>query len=1023
MEVNILKELYKDFLTVLSGSAIKYSKEADSFETLQMKKDADAYIKAYRREDTFNTYFHYDEDVIRHVIVGIDDKTVKEYISDRNLIPYEYREPILQRQRSKIVEEYVERNNYYRMLAGLPDIDEDPINYIYLDDEELKHVGVRELIPIHELDETYIALLEAEGTIDKYIKMYPEKKYLKFLGTKSIDIIIARTAKNFQLIRIPSGITEAFHNSFTLMYEQCREYFMSCIYITEYRDIISYYDNFIAMCIMVMTMQQVILRSLKSTIERDFFDPYAIKLLFSVYGVPYYPNLDSSMMSHLVQNLNLLIQNKGTNKVIYDISTILGFDRIQVYKYYLMKTRLFDSNGFPIERTKIDEYGHEVPDYKEMYDVYFQKAPIDSQDTYKNLDDSMMRVDYNTLIEDDPYWVDDAELQKELYESEYNFVETKYMSVAISYKLTNILFDNIYFLKMILEKKNELPMVVLDLPKISDGSVTIFDAVVIMCVLICKQNHLKGEILSTQSKIMHILGFNFELDYNTIREDILSDPYLDDSLVEFFKDPVCNSADKINKMYGTFLDLYDVLTEKMASTNDINVYHAYKKFVHSIYYTTEMRWMFNVGGEGAPKYPNTFAEYLQYTHPDIYDFIQEIDEDSLYAYSNHVSTKISNMIEELSTLGYYGNSSANVEQMLQGLIRFFKSYTTDLLDLDKILICDVKHENLIRLIDHLMIHKTIEAEDELRLSYADSLSFTSTVTYSTDLNIRDDIYKIITHTNIFDELYYYDKIGEIFKTLSIDSRMEYSDIINHMMVSMTEYESLLWKDLVRTYTTVYMDDKFSFHDYIHMITKILDVHTDMNFIDVLYIMSFLTVNSKLGFTDKSFVTDIKGYIDDKISFFDNVVSIMTKYNYQDKITFSEAVAIISKFIVEDGIMLRDDKSINIAIHYNDLLHMTDTIKEIKKNISVKDSVKIADMIGIIYKKLDRYDSLVLKDKWDLKNTAIISSILLCHDSITSIEVHNILKDYQIYYDDMEIYSSIPVHSNMILKDRCLISYI
>lgn len=737
-EINQADELWKEIVSVIQYAVVKYKAQADACETLATKRSADEYINAKLGKDSFETYLRYDDDVIAFVFNTIDETIIRKYADTPRTIPMRYRQRVLARQRKKIIENYVEQNNYYRMLNGLPDVDD--TDYIYVSEEvSERYPYIPSDVPIHELETSFITFLDTFGYIDELMKEYPDKKYLGFLGTKKIDLVTSRTAKNFALLRFPTSLDNSMKDKLLLIYEQCREYYHACIYIPEYRTTITYYDNFIGLCIMVMTIQQLICRMGKVIIDRDFFDSYSVKLLFETYGVPFHIHMDSDTRKLLIQNLNLLVQNKGTNKVVYDIGHILGFDRIQVYTYFLMKTRLFDENGNPIVAYKEDPETHEqVLDYEKMFEVYFERSELQNDDLYNSLHDTTNYHDYEEIVEKDSFWIEDAALMRELYESEYNYMETKYLGVSIAYKLTRILFENVYLLKMIFDKKMELPQVQIDISKISSMDVSIFDAIVILCALICKQNKLKGEILFDPTKIMHVIGFNFE-DADAIKQDILDNPYLDDSLAEFLDNLATYNVEGINRVFNTMMDLYDELVEHMSTTDSIEAYQAYKKLFNTLYYSKENRWAFNIGTEEEPVYPETYIDYLGHELPSIATFILSIQEEDLYQYINHVCDRLMQIIPDLKYFGFYSDSSYSVEMMLVELIRFFKSYTTELLNMDVIYVLDFKPNLLLRLIDKMWYQKEIMPISQLRIGYADMIYLHEDYMMKDIMNLADQI--------------------------------------------------------------------------------------------------------------------------------------------------------------------------------------------------------------------------------------------------------------------------------------------
>lgn len=712
------------------------------------------------------------------------------------------------------------------MLNGLPDIEDTMSDFVFVERDIADQYDINSDTPIHLLSDNKISLLQTLGYIDKLIEKYPNKKYLRFLGNRKIDIVTARTAKNFAVLRIPYDVSSAMWDRFALTYEQCREYFMTCIYITEYRNTIDYYDNFIALCIMVMTIQQVIARVIKDTIERNFFDDYCVRTLFSVYGVPYYTYMDSGIKRQIVQDLNILVLNKGTNKVLYDIASILGYDRLKIYKYYLMKVQKFDINGIPViyYKDEVDPItGEKILDYERMYEVYFQKVELKDRDTYKSLLDVTNHRTYEEVTSGDPFWVEDDSLFNEVYESEYNFVETKYLGVSISYRLTKILFENIYLMKMILEKKDEIPNIRLSLPKISPFTeVSLFDAIVALCAMTCKQNHLKGEILTKPSAIMHVIGFNFEMDFETIKKDIEANPYLDNSLTKFFNESHTYTIDGINNLYKNIVNLYDTIVDKMATTQNIEVYDAYRKLYETLYYTDENQKMFRIGTDedGEPIYAKTFLEYLKVMNPELYELIDSTDADQFYEPVNHICQKIMALIPDLKYFGILSGRSETMEKMLVDLICFFKSYTTDMIGLNILYIFDMKPELLLRLIDMVHIHKTIQPNDEFLLSHADHLTFTSRVQYDEYLHLWDKIKEIFACIRIFDSIHFNDDIHFIHNNITThDTSLHLYDLIDKIMSQIITEDRFILEDVAKWYISLVPEENISFGTILHPFSR------------------------------------------------------------------------------------------------------------------------------------------------------------------------------------------------------------
>ena len=219
---------------------------------------------------------------------------------------------------------------------------------------------------------------------------------------------------------------------------------MNVVFNRNFRSFIEYYDNFIALCIMVMTIQQLVVKQMSLGIHREFFDIYALKMLYEVYGIPYNLNLDEDSQQQIVRNLNLFVRDKSTNKVIYNIAEALGFgSNFSIYKYYLSKQHKVDSFGVPIfkQTKKFNDATGEVetvPDYEAMYDVYFHKADLKNNNFVDTFNDASNTNGYGEIVEYDPYWWLDENTYEKVWRTEYNFVESKYLGLSVSYKITDL---------------------------------------------------------------------------------------------------------------------------------------------------------------------------------------------------------------------------------------------------------------------------------------------------------------------------------------------------------------------------------------------------------------------------------------------------------------------------------------------------------------------------------------------------------------------------------------------------------
>lgn len=764
--MHTLDTLFYDLKNIISTIVIKYDKKGRENETLESMRESDKYISAMTMKDSFNTYPKFNIEAIQ--AAGINNmELARQYAENKYSIPRDKREIIVAKQREYIINNYTEKNNYYRMLNGLPNLDDN--DFVYLPEDICIKFGIEPSTPIHQLSREMIILLRSEGYLTDVLNQHTDKEYLNYLGDQQIDIVRARTANNFAILRMTKGISESFYEEFNDIYDQCREYFMTVIYVKEYSNRYDLYDNFIALMIMVMTIQRLIANMFKYGIDRDFYDLDSIKMMFDVYNVPFMEDVPMEYQKILLRNLNSLLRYKSTDKVLFDICSLLGYERVKIFKYFLIKEHKLDSNEKPLFVYKEIDNGDGtttlVEDKEMMYNLYFQSVELNERNTALALSNNSQRIDYNQIILDDPYWWEDDDLKNFLLDSEFNYVETKYLNMNIIYKLTEMLFECMYVFRLVIDKKEELRYVDIELPKIIfDTKVNLFDAVILMCALICRKNNLRGNILHTPSKIMSVLGFDFNEDFAVIRQYIRDNSrYLDQKLLSFIEKMNITKPDDVNELYSNIKEFNDFVINKMAKSQNIKEYQAYKKLFTTLMVTTETEELFRKKNGVVA---TTFMEYLADSNPDLYSIALNMEDDKISESIDHIISKINELITSLRYLFIINDSNNIVLNAVIKLIRFFKSYTTDLLSMNIFYLMDSKYYNLIKLIhDIKYMEKTMGMYESLGLNYTDlihslrvrmpkidSLEPFTRYLIQSRINIKDNIFSDQNGVNITDKI-------------------------------------------------------------------------------------------------------------------------------------------------------------------------------------------------------------------------------------------------------------------------------
>lgn len=733
--MNPLHNIHNEFKILLDNMVIKYSYLAEEAETFESKRNADEYLAALDEKDVYLTYRDYTLEEITQAVIEVDEKADDIDLNEEEIniiarcsvpngyldMPEKYRDTLLLNRRKKVVNEYVEMNEYYRKLNGLPPLNTSEENFHYLSEYYANIFNVDISIPIHKIQDYYnnieeskgdyiISNLEGYGVIRRLIGAFPNEEYLNYLGTRRISIKHAREAKNFQILFIlQKTVKDNLFGEFLNVYEQCRDYFMTVIFVRDFRSFIENYDNFIALCIMVMAINTTLNKQFPLGIDREYYNDYTLKMLYEAYGVPYNMGIDQYTQKRIAQSLNMIIQRKATDKVIYDIADMLGFNNIEVYKYFLTKERRFDVYGLPVIKYK-NEFNNEtgkfetVPDYEAMYKLYFQKAELKDHNLLGIYQNSANKVSYEEVTTGDPFWWEDTDLYNAVWETEYNMVESKYFGLAVSYRMSEVLYENIILMKMLIDKKDDISSIKLTLPKISPNlNVTIFEAIMLLFALTSYKHHIKGEIIAIPTQVLSVLDYlhntdggdeylvnSFGFDFNLFLPDNLEGQELITRLKELLGEedeeapaklvsyinqltidaslPNSEKIRLINEIYANIKGLSKYIQFKMSETRDRETYETLKEFYYAAFYAKEVKDIYTVMGDEPDhkRTAKTYIEFLYFAYPSLYyslftpDFSRQYQE---YISENNISSEEytqDDFIEDILN-GDYGTDDSKIK--------------------------------------------------------------------------------------------------------------------------------------------------------------------------------------------------------------------------------------------------------------------------------------------------------------------------------------------------------------------------
>ena len=847
---------------------IKYKRKADSMEILDSLKNADNYICAVFKQDTLLAYDQLEEELLK--LAGINDnELIKAILMDRDKVPVEYQEAVLNTHRKKRIETYVEKNNYYRVRIGLPPLNKDGIiiQEIILDDATADTIEVPHGSKLHELPVAKQVILESIKYIEECKKKYPSYEYLDYLAHNKLDLITLRRANNFEIIKFVVDPTlESFDTTFINIYGECREYVVDVIF-NRHNNMFAHYEEFMGMMVLIMTIQRVFANLFEAGIQRDFFDLDSIEGIFKTYSVPFIDDMTLENRRILMKNFNNLLRHKATDVALYDILQLLGFERIKIHELYLTKEHVLDENGNPVflykEVPDEDHPGNtkRVLDLKNMYKFYFYAVDKKEPNKLLALTDKNNRKSYSEITLPDQEWIEDYELQEYMMNEEYNYVNTKYLDMNIMYKLTQMIFDASLLFKMITDKKNDIAHLKLYLPKLfPDIEVPLFDAVVLCMALIAKNNHMLGNIIWEPSKVMAVLGYNFEADFDKLRREIMNDPHMKDSRLDTMI-PNVNIADyrDINTLFLKINALEEYLTKKMAEADTIQTWRSYNRIYRVLMISMYNNKIFKkIDGETA----KTFKEYLLDRNVRYGELLNEADNTIVVQYIDSIIFALNKIVPEAKYLFILNDStSGGLVQGVIDILKRFKSLTVKFNDFNIKYLLNSRYYNMIVCKDQVYIlQKAVQFFEDAK-PYHDALHEMKLLKMLQDRITTYDkfIYEIYvwlkTKIDARDTVRVLEKASHIFD----DLRFKYYDVINTMN------KIIIDKDSTDMYEKMIYRNEIANKDYItnnDNKTKYLKINQLLAVIDTNYMDTIKQIISKLLFNDK---VNLGEYIEVKIS--------------------------------------------------------------------------------------------------------------------------------------------------------------
>lgn len=671
--------------------ATYYESETDSYYV-------ELFMGAKRGIVNFAVIRSFDEKVLAKL--GYQGNQMYECVANKNRIDPSKRADAVRLFTEELTEKdpvtghyinYVERNNYYRMLTGLPPIEDTERDFVYITEYNTPYPMD---IPIHKMMMSTRLQIEKSGYLAKLIAKYPQKKYLKYIGRKGIDIFAARAAERFDLLYCESG-NVSFETDFREMYAQNKYVANAVFYSPAFNKTNELYENFLAMSILFMTLEQMHHKYLNADTTRDFYDVESIKYIYDSYGVPFFSEIPLQYHTKIVKQINRLMANKGSSTVFFDLFNLFDSQGMTIYAYYLTKTHRF-VDGKPIFPKKEDG----SLDERAMYDVAFSKVEL-YKDPALETSDPTNRLAFPDLTYSDPYWVNDKDLFDKIYAAGFNYTESKYIGLQVVLDILGTTYQNAYFFKML--QDNSVAMEKISLRwSATNAYVSLFDFFVYMASLYCRKYGYTGELTDELAFTATVLGYDFRQHVEHFRDIIAKDPILkkDIELVKLINQMDVSDLQSVNNTFKSIVDLRTLLAQRFSDTHNKKEYETYRAIYQTLLTSENIHDSFlKTDGTMASSYDDLLAD----TAPGLYQRLLEQTQDTIDVEINLVIREIEKAIPSIRTLdSAFGLDVNALIESLFKMLAFFKSAKAELVGYNVVYWMSLRGVNFFKLMDMII---------------------------------------------------------------------------------------------------------------------------------------------------------------------------------------------------------------------------------------------------------------------------------------------------------------------------------
>lgn len=653
---------------IVSNSEFKNTELANKYETTEIKLEAETYLRALSKQDSFSVYNYNNKQIYQLLLeFGIPEDRIISYIQNQHMLPQQVKSILLEEKREEIINNYKEKNKYYCNLNGLPFPGSDtvPADRIFtIPDEFFKMYADEGVLapnqPIHTLSERYIELFMNSKFYQPLIDSFEDSEYLKHLGSNAIPYDVSRKARDGELMFINTNKLTRYHRKFgnvtvepdivhlfSETYKKVRDY----VYNTlrgDFSSIYPNYNNMIRFLTIYMAIGQSLNELMKKSSSMMYLNNTSANNYFMLYGLPSVIMEGQSMIDFL-KKFRLLLMDKGTN-VVYRVKDYIGYKYTDIYSLIMVKQQVFE-NGVP--KYTYDENGNATP----VYNIVFRRTGTTSDKySYFQFKNSDVEYDWREIASGDPrwWWWNDPEIDSMLYEMNYTLSNSKYIQLSTHMSMSDIYWQTVILLRGLLDNKKDTIFTPLMINyDIGSSEIDVFDAVLVLIIImnwntlminnksfsgkLYKKNNTDPmysciDMLFAGLKIdgspedltaglpFKVSSFNFDILYdNFYKYELQTYDYFDSS----FYESLTSILNKKNKSIGVALmndirKIYEYLVDKLLNSRTIHEFRQVTETYKQLFLVDPVRntWYSDINGNTYDLISKTYDISLR----DIEDF-------------------------------------------------------------------------------------------------------------------------------------------------------------------------------------------------------------------------------------------------------------------------------------------------------------------------------------------------------------------------------------------------------------------